>query len=72
MESNNDKKPHVLIGSIGHVGHDRKKLNDAISKALKDGNEKQETNKEKKSLKRKGNTINDEVIEIEYISPLDL
>lgn len=71
MEENKNKKTHVTIGSIGHVNYGKTSLIDAINKALKEGDEKQEINK-KKSTKRKYNAINDEMVEVDDISVMDI
>ena len=50
-ENKEDKKPHVIIGVIGHVGNGKAQLNEAIEKLLKEGKKtKKEKTKDKSKL----------------------
>ena len=50
MEENENKKPHIVIGSIGHGNYGRKSLINAINKALKEDEIKKSKKKDKQNV----------------------
>ena len=72
MEEKKNKKQNVIIGTLGHVNYGRTNLNDAIKKALQEYENAEPAKSKKKQSKRKYKAINDEVVEFDDISKLDL